>query len=51
MADVNRILKLDRLYTNLDYLNITLPSDPEWQLSTYKKLVEKQRDMSKQENM
>ncbi|KAL4119810.1 hypothetical protein QTP88_012576 [Uroleucon formosanum] len=51
MADVNRILKLDRVYTNLDYLKITLPSDPDWQLSTYKKLVEKQRDMSKQENM
>jgi len=51
MADVNKILKLDRVYTNLDYLKITLPSDPDWQLSTYKKLVEKQRDMSKQENM
>lgn len=51
MADVNRILKLDRVYNNLDYLKITLPSDPDWQLSTYKKLVEKQRDMSKQENM
>jgi len=51
MADVNRILKLDRVYKNLDYLKITLPSDPDWQLSTYKKLVEKQRDMSKQENM
>ncbi|VVC35355.1 Hypothetical protein CINCED_3A017063 [Cinara cedri] len=50
MADVpHRIVKLDRIYTNLDYLNITLPSDPDWQLSTYKKLVEKQRDMSKQE--
>jgi len=51
MADVNRIIKLDRVYKNLDYLKITLPSDPDWQLSTYKKLVEKQRDMSKQENM
>lgn len=51
MADVNRILKLDRVYTNLDYLKITLPSDPDWQLSTYKKLVETQRDMSKQENV
>lgn len=51
MADVNRIIKLDRVYKTLDYLKITLPSDPDWQLSTYKKLVEKQRDMSKQENM
>lgn len=51
MADVNKILKLDRLYASLDYLKITLPSDPDWQLSTYKKLVEKQRDMSKHENM
>ncbi|XP_025411124.1 putative methyltransferase NSUN7 [Sipha flava] len=38
------------MYANLDYLKITLPSDPDWQLSTYKKLVEKQRDMSKQES-
>lgn len=51
MADVNKIIKLDRMYKNLDYLKITLPSDPDWQLSTYKKLVEKQRDMSKQEDM
>lgn len=49
MTDANRICKFDRLYANLDYLKITLPSDPDWQLSTYKKLVEKQRDMSKQE--
>lgn len=48
MVEVHKIIKLDRIHTNLDYLNIILPSDPDWQLSTYKKLVEKQRDMSRQ---